>query len=131
MSQENVDLFVEGIEAYNRGDIEAVLSGVDPEIRFEHRLAALQGKFVGVEAVRGWLLDAREYLLAGQIDCPDVRDLGDRVLALGMLRAIGKESGAAVELPYTVLATFRDGRITDFIDFGDRDQALEAAGLSE
>jgi ketosteroid isomerase-like protein len=131
MSEENVDLWVEGIEAYNRGDIEAVLGRMDPDVKFEHRLAALQGKFAGVEAVRKWLLDAREHLEAGQIDCSDVRDLGDRVLALGTLRAIGKGSGAVVELPYTVLATIRDGRITHFIDFGDRAKALEAAGLSE
>ena len=131
MSEENVELWVEGIEAYNRGDIEAVLNGMDPDIKFEHRLAALQGKFVGVEAVRKWLLDAREYLVDGQIDCSDVRDLGDQVLALGTIRAIGKESGAVVELPYTVLATIRNGRVTHFIDFGDRAKALEAAGLSE
>ena len=126
MSQANIDLYVEGIKAFNRGDVAAVLGGMDPDIKFEHRLAA-----VGVEAVKEWLLDAREHLEAGQIDCSDVRDLGDRVLALGTLRAIGKESGAAVELPYTVLATFRDGRITQFIDFGDREKALEAAGLRE
>ena len=65
------------------------------------------------------------------IACPDVRDLGDRVLALGTVDATGKRSGVETELPFTVVATFRDGRITHFIDFGDRHQALEAAGLEE
>ena len=66
-----------------------------------------------------------------QIQCRDVRDLGDRVLALGVIHATGKESGAETELPLAVVARFRDGLITDFTDYGDKDQALEAAGLSE
>ena len=60
MSQENVDPFVESIEAYNRNDIEGALRLMDPEINFEH-LAELQGKFVGVEALRGWFADLDEY----------------------------------------------------------------------
>src|SRR3954447_23889534 len=131
MSQENVDRFVEGIEAFNRNDIEGVLRGMDPEVKFEHRLADLQGKFVGVEAVRGWFADLDDYFEPGRIDCSDIRDLGERVLALGTVRAIGRESGVATELPYTVVATFKDGRITHFTDFADREKALEAAGLRE
>jgi len=30
-----------------------------------------------------------------------------------------------------VVARFKDGRMTHFTDFGDRDEALEAVGLSE
>jgi hypothetical protein len=57
--------------------------------------------------------------------------LGDRVLALGTLRAVGKESGVETEVPFTVVATIRNGLLTHFIDYGDRDRALKAAGLSE
>ena len=131
MSQENVDGFGEGIETFNRNDTEGVLRGMDPEVRFEHRLAELQGKFIGVEAVRSCLADLDDYFEPGRIDCSDIRDLGDRVLALGTVCAIGRESGVETELPYTVVATFRNGLITDFTDYGDRTKALEAAGLRE
>ena len=131
MSQENVDRLVETIEAYNRHDVEGVLRLMGPEIEFEHRLAELQGKFVGVEAVRGWIADLDAYFESAHIDCSDIRDLGDRVLALGTVRAIGRESGVETELPYTVVASFRNGLVTRFIDYGDRDKALEAAGLAE
>jgi ketosteroid isomerase-like protein len=131
MSQENVDRFVMGIQAFNRGDAEAVLQGMDPEIRFEHRLAALQGDFVGLGGVRNWFADVNEHFENGQIHCQDVRDLGDRVLALGTLHLTGKESGVETEEPFAVVARYRDGLVTEYIDFGDRDQALEAAGLSE
>jgi hypothetical protein len=44
-----VDRFVEGIEAFNRSDIPGVLRFMDPEIHFEHRLAAMQGDFIGLD----------------------------------------------------------------------------------
>jgi ketosteroid isomerase-like protein len=131
MSQENVDQFMKSIEAFDRMDVPGVLRLLDPEIRFEHRLAALQGSYVGLEGVEGFLADVAEHFDALKVECPDVRDLGDRVLALGTTRITGKGSGVETELPFTVLARFRDGRMTHFTDFGDRDQALEAAGISE
>ena|SRR6476619_4044842 len=131
MSQENVDRVVEGIEAFNRREIEGILRFVDPEIRFEHWLAELQGSFVGIDALRGWFADIFDHFSSGEIDCTDIRDLGDQVLALGTVSGVGAESGVEIEQPYTVLARFENGLITEFTDFGDRAKALEAAGLSE
>ena len=131
MSEENVDRFVKLIEAFNRSDIPGALRFMDPEIRFTHRLAGLQGDYTGLDGIRGFFADFAEHFESWQIHCPDVRDLGDRVLALGIVHATGKGSRAETELPFTVLARYRDGRITRFTDFGDKDQALEAAGLRE
>ena len=131
MSRENVDRFVKLIEAFNRLDTAGALGFMDPEIRFEHRLGALQGDYSGLDGVRSLFVDFAEHFETLQIHCPDVRDLGDRVLALGTVRATGKGSGAETELPFTVVASFRNGWITHFTDFGDKDQALEAAGLRE
>ena len=131
MSQKNVERFESQVEAFNHGDVPGVLRFMDPEIRLEHRLAALEGDYFGHDGVRAFLADLAEHFEASQIDCPDIRDLGDRVLGLGTVRATGKGSGAETELPFTVVARFRDGQITHFTDFGDRDMALEAAGLSE
>jgi ketosteroid isomerase-like protein len=131
MSQDNVDRFVKGIEAFNRNDVPGALRFMDPEIHFVHRLAALQGDFVGLDGVRGWFADLGEYFENGKIHCPDVRDLGDRVLGLGTLHATGKGSGVETEETFAVVARYRDGLMTEYTDFGDIDQALEAAGLRE
>jgi ketosteroid isomerase-like protein len=131
MSQENVDQFMKCIEAFDRMDVPGLLRLMDPEILFEHRLADLYGSAVGLEGVEAFCADVAEHFDALKVECPDVRDLGDRVLALGTARITGKGSGVETELPFTVLARFRDGRMTHFTDFGDRGQALEAAGLSE
>jgi ketosteroid isomerase-like protein len=128
----NVDRFVRGIEAFNRHDMPGLLRVLDPEIVWEHHLAELQGTFVGPEAVVGWCTDLYEHFQTVEIDCPDVRDLGDdRVLGLGTIRSTGKGSGAETELTFATVARYRNGRLIHYVDFGDRDQALEAAGLSE
>ena len=131
MSEEKTALMRAGIDAWNCQDIEAVVAVMHPDVRFEHRLAALQGKFVGIEAVRRWFADLTEHFDTWRIDCPDIRELDDKVLALGTNHATGTESGLETELPFTVVARIEDGLITDFIDFGDRAQALEAVGLRE
>src|SRR5256885_1338224 len=112
MSQENVEIVRAAIEAMNRRDIEGVLRLMDPKIRFEHRLAALEGDFVGIDGVRGWFADLLEIFDAWRIHCPEIRDLGDRVLALGTIKATGTESGVETELPITVVVAFRNGRMT-------------------
>ena len=131
MSEENVELMREAIDAVNRGDFEAAFRGMDPEIRFEHRLAALQGSFVGITGVKGWFADLLEVFESWRIDCEDIRDLGERVLALGTIRTIGGESGVETELPLAIVAEYRNGLITDYTDYGDWAEALEAAGLEE
>ncbi len=131
VSPDNTDIMREAIEGMNRRDIEGVLRMMDPQVRFEHRLAALQGKFVGIDGVREWFTDLVENFESWHIDCSDVRDLGDRVLALGTLRATGTGSGIETEAPFTIVATYRNGLCTDFVDYGDRQHALEAVGLEE
>ena len=101
-----------------------------PEVRFEHRLGALQGTFVGVEGVSGWFADLMATVDPARVDCDDIRDLGDSLLALGTLRATGRESGVETEFPISIVARYKDGLLVDFIDYGDRDKALEAAGLT-
>jgi hypothetical protein len=61
----------------------------------------------------------------------NIRDLEDRVLALGTLRFTGRGSRIETEVPLAVVASFRNGLMTEFMDYGDRDRALEAVGLSE
>lgn len=131
MSQENVDRMRESIEAMNRRDTDAVLDMFDRDVEFEHKLAALEGDFVGIEGVRGWFADLVESFDGWRIDCADIRDLGDRVLALGTISATGRESGVETELPFAVTARVRNGRVTEFTDYGDREQALKAVGLTE
>ena len=61
----------------------------------------------------------------------DVRDLGDRVLALGTFGSVGKGSGVEQEISAAFLVSYRDGLCTRMKDYGESAEALEAAGLPE
>lgn len=131
MSEENVERFLELVDAFNSGDWERYLSCYAAEARFEPQQAALQGAYVGRDGIRSWRRDMREhYSGSWRVEATDVRDLGERVLALGTLSFTARASGITMDVPIAALATYRDGLVVHFKDYGDRDQALEAAGLS-
>src|SRR4051794_35094475 len=105
MSQENVDRFLEATEAFNRfaagptSDVLDFLRFMDPEVQIEPQQATLQGTYVGLDGVRGWLADLAEHYQEGHVHYGDIRDLGDRVLALGTLRVTGMGSGIEIDVP--------------------------------
>src|SRR4051794_30254653 len=124
MSQENVDALRECLEAFNRRDVEGMVRVMDPEIRFACQIAPLQGSYVGHEGIRDFFTDLAEVAADGRLELTEFRDLGDRVLALGQAHATAKASGVAMDGPLAVVATCERGRITEYVDFGNRSEAL-------
>jgi ketosteroid isomerase-like protein len=96
--------------------------------------ALLEGKatvYRGHEGVRELWRDLTESFAEIQIEYSEIRDLGDRVLAIGRFRARGKESGAETESPWAYLVQFKNGKAIRIWTYLDPKEALEAAGLSE
>jgi ketosteroid isomerase-like protein len=60
----------------------------------------------------------------------EVRDLGDRIVALGTLSVRGKSSGAEAQSPAGWVAEMKGGRAIRFTEYLDPEEALQAAGLS-
>ena len=131
MSEENVDRFLETVELFNRGDVERSLQLYDPDVVLEVRQAELEGEYSGHDGLRRFFAEFAEPLETFEVQYSDVRDLGDRVLALGTLHTIGRGSGIELEGPVAIVASYRDGLCTHLKDYGEWGQALEAAGLSE
>ncbi len=102
MSQENVEVFKRAFDAINRRDAEALLAELDPEVEWHGAiLMAMGGKqtvYRGHEGVREWLRDLYETLSEFQADYPGIRDLGDRTVAIGRVRARGAASEAEIEI---------------------------------
>jgi ketosteroid isomerase-like protein len=65
------------------------------------------------------------------IEVEEFRDLGEQVLALGRVTAHGPGSDITLDQAVGWAADLRDGRIVRFRSFSTRQEALEAAGLSE
>jgi ketosteroid isomerase-like protein len=131
VSEDNVEILCAAIEAFARRDLPGLLRYADPEIEFEPQLAALEGSYSGHDGVRRFFADSWDDLELASLEYPDVRDLDDRVLALGTFHISGKGSGIPAEPPMAIVATIRDGLITHLKDYGGHAKALEAAGLRD
>ena len=136
MSQENVETCWRSVDLFNRRDVEAWLEYLDPEVELRWTLFAMLGGgatvFRGHEGVREYLRDLDEAFAEFQIaEISEIRDLGERVLAVGQLRMRGTGSGAEVESPIAYVVEVKSGKATRIDDFFDPKDALEAAGLSE
>jgi ketosteroid isomerase-like protein len=66
-----------------------------------------------------------------EFEFPEIRDVGDQVVALGHFRGRGKGSGVETETPFAYVAEFRGGKAIRVRAFLDPKEALETAGLSK
>jgi ketosteroid isomerase-like protein len=132
MSRENVDLARRGYEAFARRDFDAVFELFHPEIE-AHDPPEMPDAAIhrGHEAVRRDWEQTAELFEDFSIELEETFDHGDVVVVFLLYRGRGSESGAEVEARMAHLWTVRDGKAIRLQQFLDREQALEAAGLSE
>jgi len=132
MSQENVEIANQLVEAWNRGDIDAFLALFDLECEVVfHPDVPEPGPFHGHDELRRWIdgfLAAWEFYRA---DVVEVADKGDDVFAALHLVGRGTGSGIGIDETEGHVFTIREGKIVRWRNFKEREEALEAAGLSE
>jgi ketosteroid isomerase-like protein len=133
MSEENVEIARRLHPAFNRRDVDEVLSVLDPDVEWIPIMAALEGRvYRGHEGVVRWMEELETDWEIFETRPEEFRDLGDRVLILGCWRARGRASG--VELasePASWLLELKDGKVVRLQTFTDRSEALAAAGVKE
>jgi ketosteroid isomerase-like protein len=130
MSEENVEIVREGIEAYTRGDLDALTQLYDPDVVFE---TLLLGTHRGKEAIRLLYEENRKTLSGYRLDPIELIDAGDKVVAVVQVIGVGPASQIAMEDRdrFVILFTISNGRTVRQQSFRNREDALEAAGLSE
>jgi ketosteroid isomerase-like protein len=131
MSQANLDAFRRGTEAISRGDVVDIPELVHPEAVFEPLRSGTEGAFVGHDGMKRFIEDTEEMFELFQINYTDVRDLGDRLLAIGTIRMRARGSGLEADVPSAAVAEYRDGLLWRYKDYGQAREALKAAGLRE
>jgi ketosteroid isomerase-like protein len=133
MSQENVDTVRRSLDAYEAGDIEGMLSFMDPDGEiYSAIIGGAEGKvYRGHAGFRSWFAETQVAFEALSTELTEFRDLGDRVLGFGRVRAKGRESGVELDSATGWLFTLRDGKIVRAEGYLDPAKALEAAGLPD
>ncbi len=126
MSQENVESFKRGVDAWNRNDFETWIDQFDPDLEWFALMETFRGHAGARQAWETFKGDAR---LRVRFD--DIRDLGESVLALGELKLDGASTRLKFSGELAQRATYRDGKLVRFRDFPSHAEALEAVGLSE
>ena len=136
MSQENVDLVEAWAAAIPRAvddDVEKLISYVDSEGELHSAIVGgvEANIYRGHDGFRRWVADSFESFEAVENEWSEFRDLDDRVLALGHVKARGRGSGMELESPIGWIFTIRRGKVAKTEGFLSRAEALEAVGLSE
>jgi ketosteroid isomerase-like protein len=134
MSQENVAVVREHIEAFRQGDVRGALACFDPNVVWDPS----RGDAVDVGVAHGGEeVDRTVRHYVGAFEDYDwkverLTDLGPRaVLAVVTEEGRGRGSGAPVRQSFAVLYIVIDGKIARVTFFSSEDQALEAVGLRE
>jgi ketosteroid isomerase-like protein len=130
MSQENVEIVRRGWEAYERGDLSAGLANISPDV-VTHVAPPVSGVYQGREGLLQALLDWAEGFDELVITPEEYIDAGEQVVVRTRQRARGNESGVPVEADVWYVNTVRAGKLVRLGIFVNREEALEAAGLSE
>jgi ketosteroid isomerase-like protein len=136
MSEENVEVVRRIYDAVTRRDDVAPYEVYAENIVWDlsnARRALLLTKpvYQGHEGVRQFWREGLSVFGEVDFEVEDLMDAGDQVLAVIREREVGRASGVPVETTHLAVWTLADGKVIQMQVFDDREEALEAAGLSE
>ena len=133
MSEENVEVVRQNLEAFQHGRFDSSVALWDAEGEWIPAMAGAVDDRVyrGHAALRRYF----EELFASfsEVHLHDVafRDLGNRVLALYRLSVRGRDSGVAIDQQGGTVYELRGGKILHGRSYLSRGEALKAVGLEE
>jgi SnoaL-like domain len=143
MSEENVDLVRRNYEVINSlgrteefvdpEEIAPDLWGrLDPDVELHERPELPDAKvYRGPAEVKEFWRKTQEVFVEVRWQPLELIDLGHAVVAMTKITAVGRGSDVSAELDETDVFWFRNGMITCLKGFATKEEALEAAGLSE
>ena len=133
MSQENVEVGRRMLQAFNDGDIEAIVAECDPAVEWEEQsIPGVEPLYRGHDGVRRWWTETfGEELGSIEGRFEEVKEADDTVIASVRFEGEGRSSGARVQMPVHLVLTFRDGKLVRRQVFLTPAEALAAVGLAE
>ena len=132
MSQADIETLRAGYEAFNRGDWDVATRLAHPEFELQTAERAVNpGTYRGVEAARRFFEDLFEPFEEVVIEPEEFYERDDQIVVFLVARFRPAGSSAFVENRIGHLWTMREGKFARLAVFPRREDALEAAGLSE
>jgi ketosteroid isomerase-like protein len=128
MGAESVDLVRRAYLAWEEGDVEELLSLVDPEVRWSPVLRFLEGEraAVGRRDLRRWFRHIRITYRSLRPLPQRFEDHGARVLVLGRLLGASRLDEGDLDVPVAWVWTVRAGRIVAMEAFRQERTARQA-----
>ena len=120
-------------EAAAGRDAASIFDLYDPEVELDASRMGVGdlGIYHGHEGLRRLFGEFHEVWGKIEYDYEELIDAGQHVVAVVRRHARGRASGVDVEAPLALLWTVRDGKVVRVVWCSTREEALEAAGLSE
>jgi ketosteroid isomerase-like protein len=137
---DKVEILRRGYEVFARDGVDGLMPLLDDQIEWRNPPdspgnppdSPVPGVWHGHQGVRDWFAQSYELFDEMRFMPDEFKKLPDgRILVLLHAGVRAKQSGVAMEVPWTHLITLRDGLIKRLQIYSDRLQALEAAGLQE
>jgi ketosteroid isomerase-like protein len=133
MSEENAEVVRAGFAAYSRGDLDAVLETWAPDavVDWSNSLGFDAAVYQGHDQIRAFterLLAAFEEI---RVEIVDLQEVEEGVLVVENVAYLRGRDAIQVQARSALLITLRDGLITSFTLYQTKQEAFEAAGLSE
>lgn len=132
MSQQNVEIVQRLIETWGRGDYSAALDSIDPEVEVNVALQThLDGTYRGHAGLADMLGAFWAEFEGQRIEIEEAMPAGSDVLVGVRFYGRGKRSGLEIDAPAWHVWSLREGKAVRWRLFRTKQEALEAAGLSE
>jgi ketosteroid isomerase-like protein len=132
MSQENVEIVRRTIEAWNRRDLQRLMSFYrsDAEVDWSRSEGPFKGIYRGRDELNTFWDQLWSMWEEGAIEIHEFLHTGSEVVVANTAHFRGRD-GIEVIARTTLVFTLERGKITGLRLFPDRDAALEAAGLPD
>jgi ketosteroid isomerase-like protein len=132
MSQENVELYRQGIDAFNRRDLEGFLALADPDVIGVSRVLEIEGgPHQGHDGVRDWWKTLLDVFPDFTIEIMSVRDAGELTVSGLCNRAHGEGGAASLKDLVWQVCEWRDGQVVRWEIYENEQDALAATGLDD
>jgi ketosteroid isomerase-like protein len=133
MSQENVELVRQLVQAFNQRDLAAMKLVLDPGIEWKPGgpAAVERDVYRGREQVSNGFVATWEAWELFHLEQSEVRDLGDSIVWLGRSQMRGSASHVELNQEFAVHFLVLHGKVVRMEGFLEWQDALEAAGLRE